>query len=180
MRNEVLRIFWGNCHVGDITRNGNSIDFAYTKEWMLYGMPISQSMKYSLPEQELSLKADHFFRNLLPDGAPLESMAVSAGLDRHDLFGMLARYGKDCVGALSFRRDSEPTDRPEPFRPYELRAVTEDVLAYMNIKVKGQSASLQAWLGENFLIPGAQDKYVRMILSDNFAGETDEASSHPE
>ena len=33
---------------------------------------------------------------------------------------------------------------------------------------------------EAFVITPLGDAYVRMILSDNFAGETDEASSHPE
>jgi serine/threonine-protein kinase HipA len=66
------------------------------------------------PDRRTVARRRNFFAELLPEGPALEAMAERARVDRHDVLGLLRRYGRDVAGALEV---FDPADPGEPARP---------------------------------------------------------------
>ena len=98
-----LDVFLNARRVGRLGRlGGGAVDFRYDPGWLgwEHALPISNS----LPLREDRYLGDPViavFDNLLPDPEPVRRrIAERIGAEGHDAYSLLARLGRDCVGAL--------------------------------------------------------------------------------
>ena len=100
-----LRVYLNNRLVGHLLKHASgAVDFRYDAGWLddERALPVS----LSLPLREDAYRGEPVvavFENLLPDSEALRrSVAERVGADGIDAYSMLARIGRDCVGALQF------------------------------------------------------------------------------
>ena len=100
-----LRVFMNQRPVGRLLKEpSGAIAFAYDESWLAWEKAIPVSL--SLPLREDLYKGapvSAVFENLLPDSDALrQRVAVKVGAEGIDAYSLLARIGRDCVGALQF------------------------------------------------------------------------------
>jgi serine/threonine-protein kinase HipA len=115
--------------VGRLRRRASgAIDFQYDESWLNWehALPIS----VSLPLREDRYTGDPVIAvldNLLPDNEPIRRrVAERVKAEGYDAFSLLARIGRDCVGALQFLPEGQD---PGPAGTVEGRAVQEGDIA---------------------------------------------------
>lgn len=115
--------------VGRLRRHANAaMDFQYDRGWLAWEhtMPLS----LSLPLREDRYTGERLtpvLENLLPDSEAIRRrVAERVGADGIDAFGLLARIGRDCVGAMQFLPEGE---KPPPAGTLQGRPVTNDEIA---------------------------------------------------
>ena len=85
--------------IGVLGRTAGDVSFAYDEDYLSWehAAPVSLSLPLrDQPFDEAELMP--YFRGLLPEGLPLESLAASLGLRAEDYFELLAACGLDCLG----------------------------------------------------------------------------------
>lgn len=124
-----LNVFLNARLVGQLRRQASgAIDFQYDPGWLSWehALPIS----LSLPLREDRYTGDPVlavFDNLLPDNEPIRRrMAERVRAEGYDAYSLLAKVGRDCVGALQFLPDGA---EPGPAGLVEGRAVKEEYIA---------------------------------------------------
>jgi len=94
-----------------IRASSGRMEFRYAETWLQQKNAIALSL--SLPLQERPWIGDQVnavFENLLPDNAEIRRIiAERSGAGGTDAFSLLARLGRDCVGALQFIPAGEDT-----------------------------------------------------------------------
>ena len=100
-----LNVYLNSRLVGYFRRESTgAVDFQYDQDWLDWDKAISVSL--SLPLREDRFIGDPVlavFDNLLPDNAGIRHLiAAKSGADGDDAYSLLARIGRDCVGALQF------------------------------------------------------------------------------
>lgn len=83
--------------------------FSYAPEWLAWEntLPISRSLPLR-PERYVGPPVIAVFENLLPDSDAIRRrLAERVGADGVDAYSLLARIGRDCVGALQFLPEGE-------------------------------------------------------------------------
>ncbi|RYD36928.1 MAG: type II toxin-antitoxin system HipA family toxin [Verrucomicrobiaceae bacterium] len=100
-----LRVLLNNRLVGHLLKDaGGAVEFRYHESWLNWqpAMPVS----LSLPLREDAYRGAPvlaFFENLLPDSDALRRrVAGKVGAEGTDAWSLLAKIGRDCVGALQF------------------------------------------------------------------------------
>lgn len=100
-----LRVYLNNRRVGTLSREASgAISFTYHEDWLgwKHALPVS----LSLPLRETPYRGEPVaavFENLLPDSDKLRRLvAEKVGARGIDAYSLLARIGRDCVGALQF------------------------------------------------------------------------------
>lgn len=100
-----LRVLLNNRPVGHLLKEaGGAVEFLYDESWLNWqpAMPVS----LSLPLREDAYRGAPvlaFFENLLPDSDALRRrVAGKVGAEGTDAWSLLAKIGRDCVGALQF------------------------------------------------------------------------------
>lgn len=103
--NVPLRVYLNNRLIGQLTKESSgAISFRYDEHWLTRrgAFPVS----LSLPLREEAYRGEPVnavFENLLPDSEILRRrVAEKVGARGTDAFNLLARIGRDCVGALQF------------------------------------------------------------------------------
>ena len=98
-----LNIYMGERLVGELTREkSGAVSFAYDQTWLdwQYTMPISLSLPLR-SERYIGATVIAMFENLLPDNIEiLKRVAEEVGAEGTDAYSMLAKLGRDCIGAL--------------------------------------------------------------------------------
>ncbi len=124
-----LNVFLNARRVGQLRRQSNgAIDFQYDPQWLSWdnAFPIS----LSLPMREDRYVGDPViavFDNLLPDSdAVRRRLAERVGADGSDAYNLLAKVGRDCVGALQLLPESV---EPEPAGTVKGRPISDDYIA---------------------------------------------------
>lgn len=100
-----LRVLMNNRLVGHFSKEaGGAVGFRYDESWLDWESAIPVSL--SLPLREDSYRGAPVlavFENLLPDSDALRRrVAGKVGAEGTDAYSMLAKIGRDCVGALQF------------------------------------------------------------------------------
>jgi serine/threonine-protein kinase HipA len=100
-----LRVYLNNRRVGTLSREASgAVDFSYHEDWLAWEHALPVSL--SLPLRETPYRGEPVaavFENLLPDSDTLRRLvAEKVGARGIDAYGMLAKIGHDCVGALQF------------------------------------------------------------------------------
>jgi HipA-like protein len=80
---------------------GGGTRFVYGADWKT---PIACCLRVLRREHEWPRGVHPFFQQLGPEGWLREEQARVAHIDEEDDFGLLLRYGADCIGAVGFRR----------------------------------------------------------------------------
>jgi serine/threonine-protein kinase HipA len=89
---------------------GGGTRFTYSRDWKVSiacGLPVSRR------EHEWPQGLHPFFEHLGPEGWLRERQARVAHIAEEDDFGLLLRYGADCIGAVGIR-SAEPLANVEP------------------------------------------------------------------
>ena len=100
-----LRVYLNNRIVGRLTKEpSGAISFRYDDDWLTRRGAFAVSL--SLPLREDAYRGEPVnavFENLLPDSEALRRrVAEKVGARGTDAYSLLARIGRDCVGALQF------------------------------------------------------------------------------
>ena len=129
----------------------------YDEAWVRDGFDIS----VNLPRTQLRHSGDAvraFFENVLPERTVRAALAGVLGVSENNIFGMLARIGRDCAGAFSVG---------EPQREGEYRALSP---AKMSDVLKSLSTNPMATRqrGTSLSLAGAQDKLPLLFSGSSF------------
>jgi len=104
--------------VGTLDRASNgAISFAYASDWLTderRAIPVSLSLPLR-EDRYTGAEVSAYFGNLLPDNDQIRrKVAERVGAEGTDAFNLLARIGRDCVGALQFLPDGADIPSPGP------------------------------------------------------------------
>ncbi|WP_204248126.1 type II toxin-antitoxin system HipA family toxin [Kiloniella spongiae] len=144
--------------VGALVRESSgAIHFTYGKSWLEWESAIAVSL--SLP-----LRADRYvgapviavFENLLPDNDSIRRrVAERVGAQGIDAYSMLAKIGRDCVGALQFLPEGEePSDAEKLAGDIVNEAQIEEILKDLDVAPLGIRNDHDFRIS----VAGAQDK----------------------
>lgn len=163
-----LNVYLNARLVGRLRRlTSGAIDFQYDERWLAWdhALPIS----ISLPLREDRYTGDPViavFDNLLPDNEPIRRrVAERVKADGYDAYSLLAKLGRDCVGALQFLPEGQD---PGPAGTVEGRAAGDDEIAQ---KIRDLAmAPLGVDEDEEFRISiaGAQEKTAFLYWKDKW------------
>lgn len=98
-----LNVFLNNHLVGRLAKQASgAVEFAYAPSWLDWEHALPVSLSLQLRETRYTgAVVTAVFDNLLPDSAPIRTrVAERVGADGIDAYSLLARIGRDCVGAL--------------------------------------------------------------------------------
>jgi serine/threonine-protein kinase HipA len=136
---------------------GGSVTFQYLEEWLNWenAIPISQSM----PLQNKAYSGDvvsRYFENLLPDSENiLRKIAEKTGAEGRDAYSLLAKIGRDCVGALQFL----PYDmKIDPLQPPCGRVMEKSQIATLLADLERAPLGIETDGGFRISLAGAQEK----------------------
>ncbi len=130
-----LDVYMNRRKVGQYFRDPDgAFAFNYAPEWLAWEntLPISRSLPLRA-ERYVGQPVIAVFENLLPDSDDIRrSVAERVGADGVDAYSLLARIGRDCVGALQFLAEGEePGDSRvltgEPLSDDQIAAILQDL-----------------------------------------------------
>jgi serine/threonine-protein kinase HipA len=159
--------------VGSLTGSGQTFDFvadpAAVEEFGLDSLMLSVAVPLAaVPARSRRSRRQNFFRELLPEGRMLGRLAQQAGVQQHDVVGMLRAYGRDVAGALQIW---DPEAPGEPRTP-ALEPLSEDGVAGALAEVSSFPLANKPGGGKTSLA-GVQDKIVLTRTSEGWARALD-------
>ncbi|MGW8157696.1 MAG: HipA N-terminal domain-containing protein [Desulfoprunum sp.] len=102
-RRSVLRVLMNGRLVGWLRNSAQGVlGFQYDRSWLDFTGRRAISLSMPLAGRTYSgLVVENYFDNLLPDSQPIRNrLQARVGADSGRCFDLLARIGRDCVGAL--------------------------------------------------------------------------------
>ena len=124
-----LNIYLNSRLVGQLRhQTSGAIEFQYDPSWMSWENAFPVSLSLPMREDRYTGKpVIAVFDNLLPDSDAIRRrLAERVHADSSDAYGLLAKIGRDCVGALQLLPDGV---EPGPAGTVEGRPVDEEYLA---------------------------------------------------
>lgn len=156
-RSAVLKVLMNGIAVGRLHNSTSGVlSFSYDQSWFDFAgrRPISLSIPLSSREYS-GLVVENYFDNLLPDSQSLRSrLQARVGAESGRCFDLLARIGRDCIGALQLLPEGENVE----IRTVQAQPLTEEEIA--GVLRNYQSMPLGIDLDADFRISlaGAQEK----------------------
>lgn len=155
-----LGVWLDGLRVAELERAGQGIRCRYTEEALERWPLNSPLLSCSLPLDSRPLDALPFCAGLLPEGQALQTLAEQAELPVNDVFGLLARYGRDVAGALVIvPGGEEPNPGEFGVEPYDAEALAEAVAALDDFPLGAREDS-------ELSLAGIQDKLLLVRLPD--------------
>ncbi|SDX08639.1 type II toxin-antitoxin system HipA family toxin [Roseicitreum antarcticum] len=130
-----LDVYMNRRHVGQYFRDPDgAFAFTYAPDWLAWAntLPISRALPLR-PERYAGPPVIAVFENLLPDSDDIRRrVAERVGADGLDAYSLLARIGRDCVGALQFLPEGEAPGASDvltgvPLDDLEIAAMLKDL-----------------------------------------------------
>ena len=163
-----LDVFLNARPVGRLRRLGSgAVDFRYDPGWLgwEHALPISNS----LPLREDRYLGDPViavFDNLLPDPEPTRRrIAERVGAEGHDPYSLLARLGRDCVGALQILPEGQD---PGPAGTVDGRPADDGEIAEKLRNLAVAPLGLDDDAEFRISIAGAQEKTAFLYWKDRW------------
>ena len=163
-----LNVFLSSRLVGRLHRQrSGAVEFQYDSSWLdwEHTLPIS----ISLPLREDRYLGDPVmavFDNLLPDPEPMRRrIAERIGAEGHDAYSLLAKLGRDCVGALQILPEGQ---EPGPAGRVEGRVVDDVEIAGKIRNLAGAPLGLDDDAEFRISIAGAQEKTAFLYLNERW------------
>lgn len=126
-RPEPLGVWLYGSQVAELTTSApGDVTLRYSKEALERWPRNTPVLSCSLPLSDRRQKAGVYFKGMLPEGQHLQALAAQAKVSTIDIFGLLARYGRDVAGATVIS-PTEPEDRPGRLEPYDQASLAEEV-----------------------------------------------------
>lgn len=122
-RTDTLIVWLGEEPVAELRRHRSRLQLQYRPEVVerFGGLPL---LSCSLAVRHRPADATNFFDGLLPEGQFRAALAARARLAATDIFGLLARYGRDIAGAVAV---GDPADDLANRSPRILRLTASDL-----------------------------------------------------
>jgi serine/threonine-protein kinase HipA len=167
-----LDVYMNRRKVGQYFRDPDgAFAFTYAPEWLAWEntLPISRSLPLRA-ERYVGQPVIAVFENLLPDSDDIRRrVAERVGADGVDAYSLLARIGRDCVGALQFL--------PEGAEPGDSRVLTGEPLSHAQIaamlKDLGRTPlGIRAERDFRISVAGAQEKTALLFHDDQWVEPT--------
>lgn len=163
-----LNVYLNARLVGYLRRQASgAIDFQYAPEWL--GWENALPVSLSLPLQEDRYAGDPViavFDNLLPDNEPIRRrMAETVHADGYDAYSLLAKIGRDCVGALQFLPEGAT---PEPAGTVDGRPVDDEYIAHKLGDLKATPLGVDEDEEFRISIAGAQEKTALLFWQNKW------------
>jgi serine/threonine-protein kinase HipA len=130
--NPELEVLLGDAHVATLRRTRNGLELAYSPSTVtrlgVGGVCLSLSLRVAAKPVTGAL-VERWVEGLLPEGEARTVLEDLFGVRRGDTFGLLARIGRDCAGAVSFLDGSDSAREPalEPISHDELEQQIADL-----------------------------------------------------
>ena len=115
--------------VGQLRRSvGGAVEFQYDEGWLNWESALPVSLSLPLREERYSGDAViTVLDNLLPDDEPVRrQIAERVRAESHNVYDLLSKIGRDCVGALQFLPQGH---EPDPVGVVQGRMVHDDEVA---------------------------------------------------
>jgi serine/threonine-protein kinase HipA len=167
-----LDVYMNRRKVGQYFRDPDgAFAFTYAPEWLAWEntLPISRSLPLRA-ERYVGQPVIAVFENLLPDSDDIRRrVAERVGAEGVDAYSLLARIGRDCVGALQFL--------PEGEKPGGSRVLTGEPLSHAQIaamlKDLGRTPlGIRAERDFRISVAGAQEKTALLFHDDQWVEPT--------
>ena len=162
-KREPLGVYLYGHRVANLTTTGRpgDISCAYTDEALTLWPGNTPLLSCSLPLAARRQRATNYFKGMLPEGRHLQALASAAKIPTYDIYGMLARYGRDVAGAAVIAVD-DPGPRPGEAIPYTLDELAEEVAGL-------EDRPLAIYDDSELSIPGLQHKLLLVRTDDCWA-----------
>ncbi|HEV8036505.1 type II toxin-antitoxin system HipA family toxin [Yoonia sp.] len=153
-----LDVFMNRRKVGQFFREPDgAFAFTYAPEWLAWEntLPVSRSLPLR-SERYVGPPVIAVFDNLLPDNDDIRRrVAERIGADGLDAYSLLAKIGRDCVGALQFLPEGE-----EPEASDELigEPLSDEQIAAMLKDLKRTPLGIRRETDFRISVAGAQEK----------------------
>jgi serine/threonine-protein kinase HipA len=163
-----LLVYLNGRLVGRLNREASgAIDFRYDTDWLgwEHAFPVSLSLPLR-EERYIGAPVIAVFDNLLPDSADIRNrLAARRQADGTDAFSLLAKVGRDCVGALQFLPEGE---EPGAAGAIDARPASHEEIA----AIIGDLAVTPLGLGSDeefrISIAGAQEKTALLYWQESW------------
>lgn len=173
MKRRAGRVWWNRRLVGHLREDDRGLlHFAYDRDWLGAGFPISVGLPLAMGEQERN--AHSFFSGLLPEGGMRQQICRRQGIAEQDDTGLLLAIGGDCAGALSILpADAQPEAEGNPAQRLD-PATLAALIRRRGTELPGGTLS-----PPRFSLAGAQDKLPIGCDADGYwLPDTTHPSSH--
>lgn len=153
-----LAVYMNRRRVGEFFRDpGGTNAFTYDPDWLAWEhtLPVSRSLPLR-PERYAGPPVVAVFDNLLPDNDDIRRrVAERIGADGTDAYSLLARIGRDCVGALQFLPEGE---EPAAVDTLAGQVLSVDEIAAMLRDLKAAPLGMRRENEFRISVAGAQEK----------------------
>lgn len=160
-----LDVFMNRRKVGQFFREPDgAFAFTYAPEWLAWEntLPVSRSLPLR-PERYVGPPVIAVFDNLLPDNDDIRRrVAERVGADGLDAYSLLARIGRDCVGALQFLPEGQA---PEASDALTGEPLGKEQIAEMLKDLKRTPLGIRRERDFRISVAGAQEK-TALLLHD--------------
>jgi serine/threonine-protein kinase HipA len=163
-----LNVLINNRLVGRLEKEASgAASFQYDQSWLDWRHAFAASL--SLPLRAAAYRGAPViavFDNLLPDSADIRRrVAERTGADGTDPYSLLARIGRDCVGAMQFLPDGEGVDASGEIQGEEL---SEKDVERLVADLKGAPLGIDPQQEFRISIAGAQEKTALLRYQDKW------------
>ena len=104
-----LSVYYKDFKAGILTKEDeNAFIFEYLEAYLQ--RPEARQISVNLPLQKQAYRAEAlfpFFDNLIAEGWLLDAQSTALKIERSDRFGLIAKCGLECIGAVSLKGEDE-------------------------------------------------------------------------
>lgn len=126
-KRHTLGVWLYGLRMAELTTTGpGDVTLAYDPEAIEAWPGNTPLLSCSLPLGAKRQKAGVYFKGMLPEGQHLQALAAQAKVATVDIFGLLARYGRDVAGAAVIAA-TDPGERPGRFELYDADSLADEV-----------------------------------------------------
>lgn len=162
-----LKVLMNGRLVGHLTSSSKGVlSYKYDSSWLEFDgrRPVSLSLPLSTQTYSGSV-VENYFDNLLPDSMPIRNrLQARVGAESVSAFDLLARIGRDCVGALQLVPEGEQVDvKKVTAIPFSDSDIEKSLSNY-----KAQPLGVDIEADFRISVAGAQEKTAFLLIDEKW------------